>query len=161
MATRQKAVAITTDRTVMAKKFKINDGSSKYVETATLLEPANTNASNQSDLEELREVSGQLAQIKKKFDEAKKLANKKQTELEEKRKEIEQTEQQEINVEGPAAELKEKLGLLNETWDETGERVQEELYTQHSYKHILARMKKDFIASKIKTSKYEAALKNK
>lgn len=51
--------------------------------------------------------------------------------------------------------------MLNQTWDETGERVQEELYTQHSYKHILARMKKDFIASKIKTSQYEANLKNK
>lgn len=35
-----------TKRSVMAKKFKINDGSSKYVETATLLEPANNSATN-------------------------------------------------------------------------------------------------------------------
>jgi hypothetical protein len=41
----------------MAKKFKINDGASKYVETATLLEPANNSASNQNEQEEIKEVS--------------------------------------------------------------------------------------------------------
>jgi hypothetical protein len=41
----------------MEKRFKINDGSSKYVEQATLLEPANNNASSQNEIEELREVS--------------------------------------------------------------------------------------------------------
>lgn len=66
---------IQNTRSVMAKKFKINDGSTKYVETATLLEPANNSASNQNELEEIREVSFQLAQIKKKHDEAKKLGN--------------------------------------------------------------------------------------
>jgi hypothetical protein len=48
-------------RSIMAKKFKINDGSSKYVEQATLLEPANNSAANQNDLDEIREVSFQLA----------------------------------------------------------------------------------------------------
>lgn len=73
----------------MAKKFKINDGSSKHVETATLLEPANNSAANQNEQEEIREVSFQLAQIKKKHDEARKMGNKKQEELEKVRKEIE------------------------------------------------------------------------
>ena len=41
----------------MAKKFKINDGSSKYVEQATLLEPANNSAANQNEQDEIREVS--------------------------------------------------------------------------------------------------------
>ena len=50
---------------------------------------------------------------------------------------------------------------MKDSLTETDDRVNEELYTQYSYKHILARMKKDFIASKIKTSQYEAALKNK
>jgi hypothetical protein len=36
-------------RSIMAKKFKINDGSNKYVETATLLEPANNSAANQNE----------------------------------------------------------------------------------------------------------------
>ena len=50
----------STNRTVMAKKFKLNDGSSKFVGTNTLLEPANNSASNQNESEELREVSSQL-----------------------------------------------------------------------------------------------------
>ena len=41
----------------MAKKFKINDGTSKYVEQATLLEPANVSTSNQNEIEEIREVA--------------------------------------------------------------------------------------------------------
>ena len=61
----------------MAKKYKINDGSTAYVETATLLEPANNSASNQNEQEEIKEVSFQLSQIKKKHDEAKKLGNQK------------------------------------------------------------------------------------
>jgi len=77
-------------RSVMAKKYGINDGTTKYVETATLLEPANNSAANQNEAEEIREVSFQLAQIKKKHDEAKKLGNQKQDELEAVRKEIEQ-----------------------------------------------------------------------
>ena len=84
-----------TSRSVMAKKFKINDGGSKYVEQATLLEPANNSASNQNELDEIREISFQLAQIKKKHDEAKKMGNLKQDELEMVRKEIDQLYMQE------------------------------------------------------------------
>lgn len=60
MATKSKNILMSTDRAVMAKKFKINDGASKHVETATLLEPANNSASNQNEAEEIREVSAQL-----------------------------------------------------------------------------------------------------
>lgn len=76
----------------MAKKFKINDQQKdpRFVETATLLEPANNSASNQSEAEEIREVSFQLAAIKKKHDEEKKKGNEKQEELEKIRKEIDQ-----------------------------------------------------------------------
>lgn len=145
----------------MEKKYKINDGSSKHVETATLLEPANNSASNQNEAEELREVSVQLQQIKKKFDEARKLANRKQEELEEKRKEIEQIYNQELNVEGPAHELAHKINMLDSSLSETQTKIEEEEFTQFTYKHMLERMKKDFIASKIVTSQNEAALKNK
>ena len=62
----------------MAKKFKINDGSHTYVETATLLEPGNKSNSNQNEIEEIREVSSQLAQIKKQHDETMKAANQRQ-----------------------------------------------------------------------------------
>jgi len=87
---------VNTSRHVLQKKFKIDDGSAKYVETATLLEPSNNNASTQNEMEELREVSQQLQEIKKKHDEAKKMANKKQEDLEKVKKEIEQLNQQEI-----------------------------------------------------------------
>jgi flagellin-specific chaperone FliS len=53
-----------------------------------LLEPSNNNASTQNEMEELREVSQQLQEIKKKHDEAKKMANKKQDDLEKVKKEI-------------------------------------------------------------------------
>ena len=41
----------------MAKKFKISDGTSKYVEQATLLEPANVATANQNLVDEINEVS--------------------------------------------------------------------------------------------------------
>ena len=76
-------------RSVLTKKYKIDDGSHRYVEQATLLDPSNNNASTQNEQEELREVSTTLQEIKKKHDEARKLADKKQEELEQIRKEIE------------------------------------------------------------------------
>lgn len=145
----------------MAKKFKINDGSSKYVETATLLEPANNSAANQNEQEEIKEVSFQLAQIKKKHDEAKKLGNKKQEELDKLRKEIEQLGVQERTAEGPAAEMKGRLEMLEEALEDTKYKIEEEMFTKHSYLHMLDRMKKDFIASKIASSENETSLKNK
>ena len=74
-------------RTILAKKFKIDDGSAKHVETATLLEPSNNNATSQNEHEELMEVATSLKDIKKKYDEEKKNANKKQEELDEDRAE--------------------------------------------------------------------------
>ena len=96
-----KNILANTSRSVMAKKFKISDGASQYVEQATLLEPANVATTNQNEAEEIKEVSFQLSLIKKKHDEAKKLANTKQDELEKVRKEIEQLHAQEMQAEGP------------------------------------------------------------
>ena len=59
----------------LTKKFKINDGSSKFVDMNTLLDPANDAAAKQHDAEEIREVSIQLAGIKKKHDDANKAVN--------------------------------------------------------------------------------------
>jgi hypothetical protein len=73
---------------VMAKKFKINDGSRGFVESNTLLDPANDAAAKQHDAEEIREVSMQLSQIKKKHDDANKMVNQKKLDLEKVQKEI-------------------------------------------------------------------------
>jgi len=50
---------------------RLNDGSKTYMEANTLLEPANNSSAVQHDSEEIKEVSSQLSQIKKKHDEAK------------------------------------------------------------------------------------------
>ena len=62
----------STGRAVMQKKFQINDGTNKFQEMNTLLEPANVATADQNVKEEINEVSVQLSQIKKKHDEAKK-----------------------------------------------------------------------------------------
>lgn len=147
----------------MAKKFKINETQKdpRHVETSTLLEPANNSASNQSEAEEIREVSFQLAAIKKKHDEAKKMGNEKQEQLEKIRKEIEQTYVQEVQAEGPTYEMKTRLEMLGESLDETKYKTTEEQFTKASYLHMLERMKKDYIASKIQSNTHEDSLKSK
>ena len=64
-------------RSVLTKKYKLDDGSFKYIEQATLLDPSNNNASTQNEVEELKEVSMTLQEIKKKHDEERKRADKK------------------------------------------------------------------------------------
>ena len=51
----------STNRAVMQKKFKINDGSNAFVEMNTLLEPANNSSALQNDRDEINEVSTQLS----------------------------------------------------------------------------------------------------
>lgn len=145
----------------MVKKYKITDGSSKHVEQATLLEPANNSAANQNEQDEIREVSFQLSQIKKKHDEAKKMGNKKQEELEQIRKEIEQLRMQEVQAEGPTHEMKTRLEMLEQSLGEIKYKIEEEIYTRSSYMHMLDRMKKDYIAAKIQSGEHEKSLRNK
>jgi len=75
-------------RSVMQKKFKIDDGKNTFVEMNTLLEPTNNATAQQHDQDEINEVSVQLSHIKKKHDEAKKLVTLKQEEYDCIRKEI-------------------------------------------------------------------------
>jgi len=51
--------------------LRLNDGTKTYMEANTLLEPANNSSAVQNDLDEIKEVSSQLSQIKKKHDETK------------------------------------------------------------------------------------------
>ena len=51
--------------------------------------------------------------------------------------------------------------MLKESLDETKYKTDEELFTKTSYAHMIDRMKKDFIASKIASSDHEKSLKNK
>jgi len=45
--------------------------------------------------------------------------------------------------------------------EETKEKIDQEIFTQHSYQYMMERMKKDFIAMKLKSSANDNALKNK
>jgi len=51
--------------------------------------------------------------------------------------------------------------LLEGTIHETKYRIDEETMTKMSYMHVLDRMKRDLISSKIKSSEMESSLKNK
>lgn len=154
-------VPMANTRSIMAKKYKINDGSTNYVETATLLEPANNSASNQNELEEIKEVSFQLSQIKKKHDEAKKLGNQKQEDLEKMRKEIEALNNQGLTGEGENFYVQSRIESLQEQLADVKYKTDEEMYTRNSYQHMQDRLKKDFIAAKIASTENEASLKNK
>ena len=155
------SVFSNTGRAVMQKKFKISDGSKNFMEKNTLLEPANNAAALQHDQEEINEVSIQLSQIKKKHDEAKKQFTAKKNELEKIKKEIEQLEIQEQNAEGPMFRNKNRLQELQEVKKATEAKINEERMSKRTYCHMLDRMKKDFIATKIKGADFEKALTNK
>jgi hypothetical protein len=64
-------------------------------------------------------------------------------------------------VYGPTTEIQEKLEMLVDEDKEVQHKLNEEEYTNFSLNHMMTRMKKDFIASKIKTSGNENALKNR
>ena len=68
---------------------------------------------------------------------------------------------QEVQAEGPTIEMNSKLTMLKESLDETKYKTDEENFTKQSYMHMIDRMKKDFIASKIASSDHEKSLKNK
>jgi hypothetical protein len=89
------------------------------------------------------------------------LGNKKQEEVDEVRKEIQQLHMQEIQAEGPTHEMKMRLEMLQQTLSDTKYKIDEELFTRQSYLYMLDRMKRDFIAAKIQSSEHEKALRNK
>jgi hypothetical protein len=55
-------------RTVLTRKYKLDDGQRKYVETTTLLEPSNVVPNWESGKEELKELSQTLGKIRKNYD---------------------------------------------------------------------------------------------
>ena len=57
--------------------------------------------------------------------------------------------------------MKDKIDQLHDSLDQTQVLTDEEYITKHRYLHMLARMKKDFIAAKIQSSANDAAYRNK
>jgi len=57
--------------------------------------------------------------------------------------------------------MSDKISQLHDSLDETQVKTDEEYITKHRYLHMLARMKKDFIAAKIQSTENDLAYKNK
>ena len=127
----------------------------------TILDPANNSATNQNTADEINEVSTQLAQIKKKHDDSKKLVQAKQNEFDVVKKEIANTEEQEKLAEAPMLSNKQRLEELRAAIEETKAKIDEERLTKRTYSHMLHRMEQDYIATKIKSTELETSLKNK
>jgi hypothetical protein len=145
----------------MQKKFKINDGANQFVEMNTLLEPANNSSSLQNERDEINEVSVQLSQIKKKHDDTKKAVTARQKDFEAVTKEMRNTEEQEKLAEAPMLSTKARLAQLDEQLQMTKDKIEEEKLYKRTYCHMLERMKKDFIASKVKAADLEKSLMTK
>jgi chromosome segregation ATPase len=139
----------------------LTDGTRTYVEANTLLEPANNSSAMQHDLEEIREVSTQLSQIKKKHDETKRVCVNKQAELDAIEQEIKNLGVQETQAEGPVFQIQSRLETLNDQYDTTCQKIDEEQLTQATYKYMLERLEKDMIATKIKSTELDASVKSK
>jgi septal ring factor EnvC (AmiA/AmiB activator) len=87
-------------KSVIQKKFRIDDGRSKYMEQSTMLEPSNNQGGSKwEDEEEMREISQSLGKLKKKYDVVRKQALKMEQDLDLVRKEIKQLENQESQAE--------------------------------------------------------------
>lgn len=139
----------------------MTDGTKTYVEANTLLEPANNSSAMQHDLEEIREVSTQLSQIKKKHDDTKRVCVKKQAELDGITEEIKNLGVQETQAEGPVFQIQSRLKNLNDQFNSTCSKIDEEQLTQATYKYMLERLEKDMIATKIKSTEMDASVKSK
>lgn len=147
-------------KSVLQKKFKIDDGKSKYIEQSTLLEPSNV-MTHKQDEEEMKEVSFSLAELKRKHDVVKKQVNEKEQNLEIVRKEIQQLEYQEGDAEGVVYELSTRKKQIENAINHTKKKNQEENMNSRIYGHMIERVNKDLIAMEIKKKELENSLRNK
>lgn len=147
-------------KSVLQKRFKIDDGKSKYIEQSTLLEPSNV-VTHKQDEEEMKEVSGSLAELKKKHDVVKKRVLEKENELEEIRKEIQQLEYQEGTAESVVYEVSTRKQQIENAIKVTNKKTEEEIMNSRIYAHMIERIKKDLIAMELKKKNLENSLRNK
>ena len=147
-------------KSVLQKKFKIDDGKSKYIEQSTLLEPSNF-MTHKQDEEEMKEVSFSLAELKRKHDVVKKQVNEKEKNLETVRKEIQQLDYQEGHAEDVVYELSTRKKQIDTAIKVTKKKTDEERMNSRVFAHMTERIKKDLIAMEIKKKELETSLRNK
>ena len=144
----------------MEKKHKLNDGTSKFVEQSTLLDPANRAAAWKEE-EEKQEVSVELSRIKKKHDDLKKQVKRMEDELEEVKKQCEQLGRQEVLEDNKAGGTYDRIEQLEMLLAGTRDRCEEELMNKYTYHHMLDRMGKDIISLQIGKNEMEDSLRSK
>lgn len=145
---------------VLEKRFKIDDGKTKYMEQSTLLEPSNV-VTHKQDEEEMKEVSGSLADLKKKHDIVKKRVIEKDKELDQLRKEIQQLDYQESTAESSVYENSTRKQQIANAITVTQKKTDEEIMNSRVYGHMIERIKKDLIAMEIYKKGLETSLRNK
>jgi hypothetical protein len=151
----------TNLRKVYTKKYKMDDGGSKYVEQTTLLEPHNFVPGWEGGDEEKKEVSITLAALRKNYDHVHKTVVKREQELQLLKKQIEQVNQEELFAEGESITMNEKVEELNIASEGVKKQHEVSQMEQKIYYHMLNRMKKDLIAMKIKTNELEISIQHK
>ena len=142
---------------------RIDDGRSKMhsgMEQSTLLDPSNVQT-GWEDEEEMKEVSTQLASLKKKHDVVNKQVLKMEGNLDKVKKEIQALEMQEDQAEQAVYETSSRLQQLEEAITGTKGSLEEQAMGNAVYAHMQDRMKKDLIALSIKRKSLEAALRSK
>ncbi len=148
-------------RSVIEKKFKIDDGKSKfYMEQSTMLEPGNT-GSQWEDEEEMREISTSLGKLKKKYDVVKKEVVAMEEKLDKLNKDIKNKGTQATKAEQNVYEANCRVDQIKEAIQTTKDKNEEENMYTFVYAHMVDRMKKDQIALEVKRNIMEGSLRNK
>lgn len=150
-----------SQRKIMTRKYKIDEGLSKYVEQTTLLEPHNYIPGWEGGDEEKKEVSVTLAALRKNYDSVHKMVVKRERELQLLKKQIEQVNQDELLAKGETIIMNEKLEDLGGASFSVRKKHEVSQMDQKIYYHMLDRMKKDLIAMKLKTNDLKQSMKNK
>ena len=132
-----------------------------FVPSNTLLEPNNVIPSWEFGDEENKEVSGTLRRIRQKYDNIHKTVLAKTRELELKKRELEQAKLEENLIDENNTRMANGMNYSQDTLNTIEKKHSIELMYQRTYKHMIARMKADLIAAKIKQNEMQDSFKSK
>lgn len=132
-----------------------------FVPQNTLLEPNNVITSWEHGGQENKEVSGTLRRIRQKYDNIHKEVIAKTALLEEKKKELDQVKLDESNISEQCSRMSDGLQHTEESLKMVERRHSFALLDQRTYVHMIARMRADLIASKIKMNEMQESYKSK
>ena len=127
----------------------------------TLLEPNNVIPSWEFGDEENKEVSATLRRIRQKYDNIHKTVLSKEHELEQKKRELEQSKIEENAIEDRVMRKTNGLERTRETLDGIKDTHEYQMMVQRQYTHMIYRMKSDLISIQIKFNETQDSYKNK